>query len=354
MGFCLLMIQSFGNAPIWTNEDSFIAEVCPEGDPLLWPWIQTLIESSAGCNVGKIQIVEDSRNTYILTLPGVNENGVPCATEESYTRYTCNGDLVCKLSLFPPPGDTFDCKNQLLSASGTPTTIWTYEDNPVPVTCPEGDPLQWDWVQNLTDDSDGCFVERIDQFEKNGNTYFLIYPTVSVSGIPCSSVDQTFKYVDCNGDLICEYGSIATFIDDSNKCDETQLSFFEDSDITTIWAYEDSLALEGCPAGRPVTWDWIQNLIQKSTRCDVGEIRQFEYNGATYFHAVPGSIENGVPCASDYPHKYYTCQGEYLCEFGLLPIGDPRSCDAGIFSADDDYTSIWTYEDCQLDGDRLY
>lgn len=74
--------------------------------------------------------------------------------------------------------------------------------NAQPNSCPEGDPLEWDWMQDLITNNScvGDVIKRIYQFEYNGNDYYSVY-----KGSCDEYVDDDYYYVyyDCQGTIVC-------------------------------------------------------------------------------------------------------------------------------------------------------
>lgn len=105
-----------------------------------------------------------------------------------------------------------------------------------------------------------------------------------------------------------------------------------------------------CPSGDPLQWSWIQNLIEQDGGCEVGHIQQFQYNGDSCISASPGVTENGQPCPSDHVFFRYTCQGGFICSFGLV---NGTGCDPAFENAARVGTTIWTYEDTPQTGNCL-
>jgi len=78
--------------------------------------------------------------------------------------------------------------------------------------CPEGNPLEWDWIQDLISESRACKNEIIRQFEYNGNLYFSVGPWEH-----CGIADLNAYTYDCQGDLVCYSGGWVSN-DDPNSC----------------------------------------------------------------------------------------------------------------------------------------
>jgi len=97
-----------------------------------------------------------------------------------------------------------------------------------------------------------------------------------------------------------------------------------------------------CPPDDPLQWTWIQNLIEQDAGCEVGLIQQFEYNGGTYISVSPGTTLNGQPCPSDHVFSRYTCEGNFICSFGVV---NGTGCEPEFENAARVGTTIWTYED---------
>jgi len=113
---------------------------------------------------------------------------------------------------------------------------------------------------------------------------------------------------------------------------------------------------ESCPEGDPLEWDWIQELIEQKAGCEVGYINQFSYNGDEYIGIIPLEVSRtpldepttnvGLSCPFDdaYEPKYYRCNGEYVCKYGLTAdYGDPEKCDADFIQELSNSTLIWAY-----------
>jgi len=148
--------------------------------------------------------------------------------------------------------------------------------------CPEGDALQWDWIQDLIAASDGNYVATIHQFKYDGNTYFKTINSDTNTG-------SYYVYYDCGGKQVCEYVSG----NDYNPCYDisTYNTNIQLSSVifTIIWSFEDPYPPGICPEEEdPLEWDWIKDLIALENECKAGTIRQFEYNDNTYFSVGEG------------------------------------------------------------------
>ncbi len=300
---------------------------CPTGEPLQWDWIQNLLDQSAGCGVGEIRQFESNGNTYFETTPGRTENGSPCQADLGYYYYNCQGDYVCQTgfaALGLPEGE--QCDPQLLSDKNNFTPVWTFV-----AECPNSF-YQQDWLSTLIRNSAGCAVGKITRIKYRGNNYFMTNPGVTENGIPCPAGNTQFY--DCKGILLCEFGgslspAYLTFCDPDFFSGNIQLT-------NVWWTYEDNTGQQICQDEAPLQMTWIQDLLDENIGCAVGEMRQFEYNGDTFFYTLPGTTENGYSCKGDYANKYFNCEGQLICA---------EACDNELLSAAATYTTIRRYVD---------
>jgi len=203
----------------------------------------------------------------------------------------------------------------MVSASADFETFWTYDPSQT-ATCPEGDPLQLDWIQDLIAGGSQCSVGAIHQFEFEGNTYFK-----TASGCP----GIPGRYFNCEGEEVC------VFPYDNEIASAA-------SDFTLLWLYEDRFPNETCPPGDPLEWDWMQDLIAVGDECNIGTIRQFNYDGGTYY-AVS---ESEFCTSSDSPSNVLSCKGEFICAnvfgFTSMPCGE-------VFTEPvSNVSTLWTFE----------
>jgi len=64
--------------------------------------------------------------------------------------------------------------------------------------CPDGDPLQWDWLQNLITNNNcvnNLLITHVKQFEYNGNNYWYTYHQTSICEL-VPSEEHNINYYD--------------------------------------------------------------------------------------------------------------------------------------------------------------
>jgi len=94
-------------------------------------------------------------------------------------------------------------------------------------------PLELDWLQNLTANSNGCSVYQIIQFEYEDDTYIQVSPN-NGDGIQCPT-DMPVSYYTCDGEHLCSYSGISPF----QTCDPN-FAPTAANEGTVIWTYEPS------------------------------------------------------------------------------------------------------------------
>jgi len=332
--FCFLFFF-FG---LMFNNNPVSAQGCPSGDPLQWDWLQEIIANSNGCHANEIRKFNYEGSTYFYTVydrTGVNcESGVGQDHFDAY--FDCNGNGICAIGGIAPP-----CDLPIVAGRDNYTTIWAYEDTPSATSCPEGDPLQWTWIQDLIAISDGDNIAAIHQFEFEGNTYFN---TVNAD----LNNEPNSLFFNCEGEQLCEVVSDGY---STSPCDDLDLFLASFIDFTILWSYENPFPAVTCPQGEPLQWSWIQNLIAEAEVCKGGTINQFYYSGNTYFQV----LDNSPVCnfISGY-QIYYNCKGETVCYYDDSFGG---TCDSNFLSASSTANNVWTYNPSSTDicpqGDPL-
>jgi len=132
--------------------------------------------------------------------------------------------------------------------------------------CPEGDPLEWDWIQKIISEGSLCGNGSIWQFEYNGNTYFRV-------GIAsqCNISDYCRYFYDCKGDFVCLSCDLSP-PEYEGKCDD---NFFRyTSDVTTIWNFEPN-------CNNPLEKNYVKLSIQEGC---TEAIYTFDYDDEQYLY----------------------------------------------------------------------
>jgi len=234
--------------------------------------------------------------------------------------------------------------------------------------CPEGDPLQWTWLQDIIALEDACHSGVIRQFEYNENSYFSV-----AYGRYCGIADFPNYVYNCAGDTVCSSGGLSTTCDEYfpkgtwnstiiytyelpiaktcpegdyaqwdwvqekknsiNGCGKTEIIKLTWEDLTIIhfWNACDSSKDQfydcpiACPEGDPLQWDWMQDLIAGSDECNVEAIHQFEYEGNTYFRTARAG------CLLEDKYLFFNCVGEEVCVDGR-PWYYSDQCDEEILN----------------------
>jgi len=114
------------------NGDGVCTNICPEGDPLQWQWVQMLLALPPGvnCEYKEIRQFEYNGNFYLEIIPGATIEGLICSSGINTTYYSCTSEYICGNA-------ETACEPEILAAASNATTIWMNESLP-PTTCLEG------------------------------------------------------------------------------------------------------------------------------------------------------------------------------------------------------------------------
>jgi len=92
-----------------------------------------------------------------------------------------------------------------------------------------------------------------------------------------------------------------------------------------------------CGVENPLNLPWLQAVINSDTGpftdCTDALVKQFTYEGETYFAVTPYliSVEPGTPaCSWDDATTVYDCEGNQFCQFGFAPM---PFCDQAVIDA---------------------
>lgn len=108
--------------------------------------------------------------------------------------------------------------------------------------CPTGDPLEWEWVQEIINYAYGCDVAEIRVLDFDEDD-FIVTIGGEPENVPCVSSTKNRIY-DCQGNGLAEFdGDISTFLD--------PVLFPEPYEYYSIWTYVDRtnqsiIPVEGC------------------------------------------------------------------------------------------------------------
>lgn len=356
-----------------------IVEDCnPSSDEVFedYPWLTALVNPNS-CTNETITVYKYRNYKFIYiqndyagdlyfqngTFYCSDSPGYSCVTlynlNEVESIWSCNeatGDSICELPADPGPCDVNrrrfyydaaagDCLTfQYGGCEGNANNFTSYfvcmENTCVEeAQCPEGDPLEWDWIQDVVTNSDGC-PNRVEIFEGDGTTYVLL----AQNGQLCDN-DLPNEYYSCNGNYICFRGGNA-FPGADDGC-----TFGEISNSRILWEYDKpiikgctipeacnynpeanlidaSCIFEGCDNEKTVFDDypWLSTYVNQNS-CSNEIISVYNYGSNSNFIYVQAETGNhlfyqdGTYYCSDEPG--YSCLGAY----GLDAIADFWSCE---------------------------
>jgi len=310
--FCFLISLN-----AWAQQD------CPTGNPLEWDWIQNIISNEAGCELGEISQFEYDGNMYYVTAP-LYDNSYPsyiysCNPMDTYETkyYDCNGIFLCEGSI-ASEGDPESCATEIREAAANGSSIWTFEDLYV-----GGESF------HSIIDVKGCPGEV---FEFNAGLLgqedaYYCSPAGQQIGLDPSTNEPIITNLNQEAGCVISF----TFNGEGEFIYSLESPYYNSATVDCIFnlSYKENCDPDSpCLANTPLEMDWIQTLINSNDGCEAGEIFQFEYEGSVYFRVDPGEVENDTPCDSNAASKFYSCDGELVCEYGFLSIDDPiiRQC----------------------------
>ena len=111
------------------------------------------------------------------------------------------------------------------------------------------------------------------------------------------------------------------------------------------WVFDVQECENPCFVEDPLNQPWLQEIIENSIECVVGQISHFEVDGSSYFAVIPnpnGTHPNGTPCTNNNAIKYYDCIGNLVCNIGLFGQYPP-DCLAETIGENVNAEIIWTF-----------
>ncbi len=268
---------------------------------------------------------------YAFTLEGVEHifvHSVCIAFDVPSILFNCNGEVICNVDGEVPFGTICEFQGIEVDPYLIPEhLLWCADTPPI---CDDTDPLFYPWIQELIENSNGCEVQSITQYNVDGALYFLVTPS---SGSALCPTDIPSGLFDCAGNLVCSFG----FFPDPLPCEIE----FAGAPSVIIWEYEEPNP--GLPCGVEDIWeiDWLMNLITNSNGCDVYQIIQYVIGGEYYFETIPQQDAINNECPADEPNILYNCNGDIVCiTGGEAPF---LICTIDIWDATAQQV-VWTYE----------
>jgi len=267
----------------------------------------------------------DSPGYSCLALYNLNE------VESIWSCNQSTGDSICELPADPGPCDVNrrrfyyddavgDCLTfQYGGCEGNANNFTSYfvcmENACVEeVQCPDGDPLEWDWIQNIISNANGC-PNRVEVFEGDGTTYVLL----AQNGPLCGD-DFPNEYYSCKGNYICFRGGNAPPGADDG------CTFGEISNSRILYEY-DKPVLEGCTNLYACNYNPAANLYDGSCSfedCNLSETIFEDYPWVnTYVNqnnctnetitAYTSGLNNFIFIQDETGNHLFDQDGDYYC-----------------------------------------
>gem|GEM_PF-6831824 len=267
---------------------------------------------------------------------------------------------------------------------------WVFNIEDCGETCFVDDPFALAWLQEIIDNSGGCNVYRVSQFEVSGSSYFAVspHPGGTVGITPCPT-DGPVRYYDCTGDLLCSVG-FSPFPPD---CPDGIIGGNGNSEI--IWTYAEGCIdpsqvdpfincteqydpVCGCDgntysndcvatssgvlsftqgacgvsqqicAEDPTQTTWFQNLIDDADCCFTNTITQYSYDGGYYILIGKDYDASFSDCPIDSEDALVDCEGLLICSGSGGELGNNCFVEYGLGTLPS--TIIWECNSVECDA----